>query len=146
MGLSPSLRSVSMLARSIVRALTRMALLAVFVVGARADEYPSKSVTIVVPYAAGGTLDTIARQLGQRLSERLGKPFLVENKAGGGTVIGANAVAKAAPDGYTLLMGSSTPLAINATLYKNLPYNPRTDLKTVALVAGTPLVLIVNND
>jgi tripartite-type tricarboxylate transporter receptor subunit TctC len=123
-----------------------MALLAAFIVEAHAEDYPHKSATIIVPYAAGGTLDTIARQLGQRLSERLGKPFLVENKAGGGTVIGANAVAKAAPDGHTLLMGSSTPLAINATLYKNLPYNPRTDLKTVALVAGTPLVLIVSND
>jgi tripartite-type tricarboxylate transporter receptor subunit TctC len=137
---------ISMTVRAIAFALISVAALAASIVGTRADDYPTRTVTIIVPYAAGGTLDTIARQLGQRLSERLGKPFLVENKAGGGTVIGANAVAKAAPDGYTLLMGSSTPLAINATLYKNLPYNPRTDLKTVALIAGTPLVLIVNNE
>jgi tripartite-type tricarboxylate transporter receptor subunit TctC len=109
-----------------------------------AQVYPARPVTIIVPYAAGGTLDTVARNLGKGLAERLGKPFLVENKAGGGTVIGANAVAKAAPDGYTLLMGSSTPLAINATLYKNLPYDAKTDLKLVALVAASPLVMVVN--
>jgi tripartite-type tricarboxylate transporter receptor subunit TctC len=111
---------------------------------ARAEDYPARPVTIVVPYAAGGTLDTVARYLGKDLSEHLGKTFLIENKAGGGTVIGANAVAKATPDGYTLLMGSSTPLAINATLYKNLPYDARTDLKLLALVAASPLVMIVN--
>jgi tripartite-type tricarboxylate transporter receptor subunit TctC len=111
---------------------------------ARAEDYPARPVTIIVPYAAGGTLDTVARYLGKALSEHLGKTFLIENKAGGGTVIGANAVAKAAPDGYTLLMGSSTPLAINATLYKNLPYDARTDLKLLALVAASPLVMIVN--
>ena len=109
-----------------------------------AQDYPARPVTIIVPYAAGGTLDTVARNLGKSLSERLGKPFLIENKAGGGTVIGANAVAKAAPDGYTLLMGSSTPLAINATLYKNLPYDAKTDLKLIALVAASPLVMVVN--
>jgi len=112
--------------------------------GAVAQDYPARPVTIVVPYAAGGTLDTVARYLGKGLSERLGKPFLIENKTGAGTVIGSNAVAKAAPDGYTLLMGSSTPLAINATLYKNLPYNAKTDLKLVALAAASPLVMVVN--
>ena len=112
--------------------------------GARAQDYPSRPVTIVVPYVAGGTLDTIARQLGKALSERLGRPFPIENRSGAGTVIGANAVAKATPDGYTLLMGSSTPLAINATLYKNLPYDTRTDLKLVALVAESPLTMIVH--
>jgi len=109
-----------------------------------ADDYPSRPVTIIVPYVAGGTLDTIARQLGNVLSKRLGQPFPVENKTGGGTVIGANLVAKAAPDGYTLLMGSSTPLAINATLYSSLPYNAKTDLKLLALVAASPLVMVVD--
>jgi tripartite-type tricarboxylate transporter receptor subunit TctC len=111
---------------------------------APAEDYPARAVTIVVPYAAGGTLDIIARQLGKGLSDRLGRPFPVENKSGGGTVIGANAVAKAAPDGYTVLMGSSTPLAINATLYKSLPYDTRTDLKLVALVAESPLTIVVH--
>src|SRR5512142_1561328 len=106
----------------IVRAATfAAALVAAGAAAVRAEDYPARPVTIVVPYAAGGTLDTVARYLGKDLSEHLGKTFLIENKAGGGTVIGANAVAKATPDGYTLLMGSSTPLAINATLYKNLP-------------------------
>jgi tripartite-type tricarboxylate transporter receptor subunit TctC len=112
--------------------------------GAAAQDYPSRAVTIVVPYVAGGTLDIIARQLGKALSERFGRPFPIENKSGAGTVIGANAVAKAAPDGYTLLMGSSTPLAINATLYKSLPYDTRADLKLVALVAESPLTMVVH--
>ncbi len=131
--------------RQLVRASTVAVL---FVTGdwssAFAQNYPARSVTIVVPYAAGGTLDTVARHLGKGLAERLGKPFLIENKTGAGTVIGSNAVAKAAPDGYTLLMGSSTPLAINATLFKNLPYNAKTDLKLLALVAASPMVMVVN--
>lgn len=118
--------------------------LSILAVPGLAEDYPARPVTFIVPYAAGGTLDTVARYLGKGLSERLGKPFLIENKAGAGTVIGANAVAKAAPDGYTLLMGSSTPLAINATLYKNLPYSAKTDLKLLALVAASPLVMVVN--
>ncbi|AMN42917.1 Bug family tripartite tricarboxylate transporter substrate binding protein [Rhodoplanes sp. Z2-YC6860] len=109
-----------------------------------AQDYPSRSLTIVVPYAAGGTLDTVARYIGNSLSEKFGKPVLVENRTGGGTVIGTNVVAKAAPDGYTLLMGSSTPLAINDSLYKKLPYDPKTDLKLLALVAASPLVMVVN--
>ena len=111
---------------------------------ALAQDYPSRPVTFVVPYAAGGTLDTIARNLGRSLSEKFGKPVLIENRAGGGTVIGSNAVAKAPPDGHTILMGSSTPLAINATLYKNLPYDPKSDLRLVALVAASPLVMVVH--
>jgi tripartite-type tricarboxylate transporter receptor subunit TctC len=111
---------------------------------ASAQDYPTRPVTFVVPYAAGGTLDTVARKLGNSLSERFGKSFLIENRTGGGTVIGANAVAKAAPDGHTILMGSSTPLAINATLYKNLPYDTKTDLKLLALVAASPLVMVVH--
>lgn len=109
-----------------------------------AQDYPSRSLTIIVPYAAGGTLDTVARYIGNSLSEKFGKPVLVENRTGGGTVIGTNVVAKAAPDGYTLLMGSSTPLAINASLYKKLPYDPKADLKLLALVAASPLVMVVN--
>jgi tripartite-type tricarboxylate transporter receptor subunit TctC len=111
---------------------------------ASAQDYPSRPLTIVVPYAAGGTLDTVARHIGRSLSDKFGKPVLIENRTGGGTVIGTNMVAKAAPDGHTLLMGSSTPLAINATLYKTLPYDPKTDLKLLALVAASPLVMVVN--
>jgi tripartite-type tricarboxylate transporter receptor subunit TctC len=111
---------------------------------AQSDDYPVRTVTILCPYAAGGATDILARLLGQGLSERLGKPFIVENRPGAGTMIAANAVAKSKPDGYTLLMGTSTPLAINATLHKKLPYDPAKDFVPLALVANVPFVLVVN--
>jgi tripartite-type tricarboxylate transporter receptor subunit TctC len=112
--------------------------------GAAAQNYPTRPVTIIVPYAAGGGTDLLARMVGQKLEQRLGKSFVVENRPGGGTVIAALAVAKAPPDGYTLLMGTSTPLAINATLHKKLPYDPATDFMPLALMANVPFVLVVN--
>ena len=112
--------------------------------GAAAQNYPTRPVTIIVPYAAGGGTDLLARMVAQKLERRLGKSFVVENRPGGGTVIAALAVAKAAPDGYTLLMGTSTPLAINATLHKKLPYDPVADFVPLALVANVPFVLVVN--
>ena len=112
--------------------------------GANAQTYPTRPVTIIVPYAAGGATDLLARLLGQRLEQKFGKAFIIENRPGAGTVIAAQAVARATPDGYTLLMGTSTPLAINATLHKNLPYNPGTDFVPIALVASVPFVLVVN--
>lgn len=111
---------------------------------ARADDFPARNITIVVPYAPGGGTDTLARMFGQKLEERLGKPVVIENRPGAGAVIGANAVARAAPDGYTLLMGTSTPLAINATLFRKLPYDPARDFVPLALVANVPFVLVVN--
>ena len=111
---------------------------------AHAQDYPARPITIVVPFTPGGSTDILARLLGQKLSERLKVSFVIENKPGAGTVIGANAVAKAAPDGYTLLMGTSSPMAINATLHKKLPYNPATDLVPLGMVAQSPFVLIVN--
>ena len=80
--------------------------------------------TLVVPYPAGGGLDALARLLGQKLADRLGKPVVIENRTGAGTVIGAASVAKAAPDGYTIMLGTSTPFAITVTLNKSLPYDP----------------------
>jgi len=112
--------------------------------GAAAQNYPTRPVTIIVPYAAGGGTDLLARMVAQKLEQRLGKSFVVENRPGGGTVIAALAVVKAAPDGYTLLMGTSTPLAINATLHKKLPYDPVADFVPLALVANVPFVLVVN--
>jgi tripartite-type tricarboxylate transporter receptor subunit TctC len=127
-------------------ALTIAALVASMPAGreARAQNYPSQPVTIVVPFTPGGTTDILARLLGQKLGQRLGGTFLVENKPGAGTAIGSTAVAKAAPDGYTLLMATSTPMAINATLHKNLGYNPATDLVLISLVAQSPFALVVN--
>ena len=112
--------------------------------GAAAQNYPTRPVTIIVPYAAGGGTDLLARMVAQKLEQRLGKSFVVENRPGGGTVIAALAVAKAPADGYTLLMGTSTPLAINATLHKKLPYDPVTDFVPLALIANVPFVLVVN--
>jgi tripartite-type tricarboxylate transporter receptor subunit TctC len=86
----------------------------------------------------------LARLVGQRLEARLGKPVLIENKPGAGTVIGATAVTKSAPDGYTLLMATPTPMAINVAVYKNLPYDPAVDLVPLAMVAQSPFLLIVN--
>ncbi|MBI3705745.1 MAG: tripartite tricarboxylate transporter substrate binding protein [Rhizobiales bacterium] len=110
---------------------------------AAAQNYPTRPVTIVVPYAAGGATDLLARMIGQKLEQRLGKSFVVENRPGAGTVIAAQAVAKATPDGYTLLMGTSTPLAINATLHKKLSYDPAADFVPLALIANVPFVLVV---
>ncbi len=111
-----------------------------------ADSYPTRPVTILVPYAAGGATDILARILADGLARKLGQPFIVENRPGAGTVIAANAVAKANPDGYTLLVGTSTPLAINATLHRHLSYDPVKDFVPLALIAKVPFVLVVNPD
>jgi tripartite-type tricarboxylate transporter receptor subunit TctC len=114
--------------------------------GARAQDYPSRPVTMVVPFTSGGSTEIMARLIAQGLEAKLGKPVIVENKPGAGTVIGSNFVAKSEPDGYTLLMGTSSPIAINVTVYKALPYNPATDFVPLAMVAESPFVLVVNND
>jgi tripartite-type tricarboxylate transporter receptor subunit TctC len=111
---------------------------------AGAQDYPARFVTMVSPYAAGGGADLLARVVARKLGERLGKSFIVENRLGAGGVIAAASVAKAAPDGYTLFMGTSTQLAIQVTLHKALPYDPAADFVPVALVASVPFVLLVN--
>ncbi len=121
-----------------------IALLAFAGMPARAADYPVRPVSFIVPYAAGGATDLMARLLGQRLEQRLGKPFVVENRPGAGTVLAAAYVSKQAPDGYTLLLGTSTTMAINVTIYKSLPYDPTRDLAPVASVAGVPFILVVN--
>src|SRR3954471_9192056 len=105
---------------------------------AGAQDFPNRPVTIIVPYTPGGSTEILARMVGQKLEERLGKPVLIENKPGAGTVIGATAVAKAAPDGYTLLMATPTPMAINVTLYKNLPYDPAANFIPLAMLGQSP--------
>jgi tripartite-type tricarboxylate transporter receptor subunit TctC len=128
--------------RQVARPLLAGLLMAI--VPAAAQDYPSRPVTVVVPYAAGGGLDVFARQLAQRLSERLGKTFVVENRPGAGTVIGANYVAKAAPDGYTIMLGTSSPFAINVTLNKHLPYDPAKDFAPIIHTSDAPFLLLVN--
>src|SRR3954451_2356708 len=111
---------------------------------AQAQIYPTRPVTLVVPFPAGGSTDWLSRLLGQKLEQRLKQPFIVENRAGGANVIAATAVAKAEPDGHTLLMTTSTTMAINVSVFKNLPYDPDKDFAPVGLVSGVPFVLIVN--
>ena len=105
--------------------------------------YPIRPITIVVPFTAGGPTDVLARILGQHMSQTLGQQIVVENVSGGGGSIGAARVAKAAPDGYTLVMGNLGSHAASVGLYKNLSYDPRIDFEPVMLVASTPMVLVV---
>ena len=110
----------------------------------RAQDYPTRPVTLVVPYTPGGSTEILARIIGQKLGARLGQAVVVEMKPGAGTVIGATAVAQAPPDGYTLLMATPTPLAINVTVHKTLPYDPAKDFMPLAMVASAPFLLLVN--
>jgi len=147
--LDPARRAPPSPAKSRPALSSRIAVLAVpaLVVAAapaRAQEYPTRSVTYVVPFPPGGATDLLSRIIAQNLEKRLGKPFVVENRPGGGTVIATGAAAKAPADGYTLLSASVTSLAVNPTLFKTLPYDPVKDFAPIALVAGTPFALLVN--
>jgi tripartite-type tricarboxylate transporter receptor subunit TctC len=106
--------------------------------------YPSRTIKMIVPYPAGGTTDFLGRLVADQLKSGLGATVVVENKPGAGTTLGADQVARSEPDGYTLLMATSTTLAINKTLYKKLPYDPVKDFAPIALVAGVPFALIIN--
>jgi tripartite-type tricarboxylate transporter receptor subunit TctC len=115
--------------------------------GAAAQErYPQKALRIVVPFAPGGSTDIIARLIGERLSIALAQPVVIENRAGAAGNIGAEAVAKSAPDGYTLLMATTGVMAINNALYKNMSYDAATDFDYVVFVASITNVLIVGAD
>ncbi|WP_019447360.1 tripartite tricarboxylate transporter substrate binding protein [Cupriavidus sp. BIS7] len=109
-----------------------------------ADNWPTKPITYVVPFAAGGTTDLLGRLIGQRLSQTLGQSIVVENRAGAGGNIGSDYVSKAAPDGYTLLGGTISSHAINVSLYPKMPYDPVKNFQPVALIGTLPNVLVVN--
>jgi len=117
---------------------------AAFAAGVSAQAYPTKPIRIVVPFPAGGTTDVLARAAAQKLAETLGQPAVVDNRPGAGGNIGAELVAKSAPDGYTLLMGTVGTHAINPGLYPKLPYDHVKDFAPVILVAGVPNVLVIN--
>lgn len=106
--------------------------------------WPTKPVKIVVPFAPGGTTDILARAVAPELSKALGQPFIVENRAGAGGNIGADLVAKSAPDGYTVLMGTVGTHGINKSLYTRLAYDPQKDFAPITLVAGVPNVMVMN--
>jgi tripartite-type tricarboxylate transporter receptor subunit TctC len=112
--------------------------------GAQAQSYPSKPVRIIVPYAPGGTTDIVGRQMGQKLSDALGQPVLIENRTGANTAIGAEAVAKAAPDGHTLLFTNDATFVLNPVLFPSLSYNVQRDFVPVATVTYVALALVVN--
>jgi tripartite-type tricarboxylate transporter receptor subunit TctC len=132
------------LAGSIRVAAALVALAAVSLTAAIGEEYPVRTVTIVNPFAPGGGTDLLARMVAQKLEQRLGKTFVVENKTGAGSIIAAVAVQKSAPDGYTLLMAPTPTMATNVALYKSLPYEPQIDFVPLALLGLTPFALIVN--
>lgn len=110
---------------------------------ADAQSFPSKSVRLVVPFAAGGSTDIVARMLGQKLSEIWGQPVIIENRAGGSTVIGTDVVARSAPDGLTLLV-TPAPFTIVPSLIGKLPYDPHKDFAPITLINTTPLVVVVH--
>src|SRR5438874_4968738 len=108
-----------------------------------AKDYPNRAIHIVVPFPAGGPADVAARLLGQRMNEDWGQPVIVDNRPGGNTVIGAQQVAKAAPDGYTLLMAIDSTLVMNQFVYKSLPYDPINDFAPITLTVKSLSVLAV---
>ena len=110
----------------------------------RAQDYPSRPITLIVPYAAGGGNDVMARIVAEKMSRTLGQQIVIENKGGAGGSIATRQIAKAAPDGYTLGLGGTGTLAINPTLYPNVGYDPRKDFAPVGLIATSALVVLVN--
>jgi tripartite-type tricarboxylate transporter receptor subunit TctC len=110
----------------------------------RADAFPSRAIKIVVPFPAGGPSDVLARMIGQKMTEDWGQPVVIENRPGANTVLGAQQVAKAAPDGYTLLMAIDSTLTMNQYLYRTPPYDPFNDFAPITLTAKTMQLLIVN--
>ena len=109
-----------------------------------AQDYPARPITLIVPYAAGGGNDVMARIVAERMSRTLGQQIVIENKGGAGGSIATRQIAKAAPDGYTLGLGGTGTLAINPTLYPNVGYDPRRDFAPVGLIASSALVVLVN--
>jgi len=118
--------------------------LAMLALPAQAQEWPGKQVTLIVPFSAGGTTDLFARLLSQHLQQKTGQPFIVENRAGAGGNLGAQVVAKAAPDGTTFLVGTVSTHAINPFIYSKLPYDTVKDFQPVSLIARLPNILVVH--
>ena len=111
---------------------------------ALADDYPSRPIRIIVPYAPGGGADTVARIVARRVTDTIGQPLVIENRTGAGSILGTDAVAKGEPDGYTLLLGQSGPISINPAVYKDLRYDPVKDFAPVTMTTAYPYILVVN--
>lgn len=110
------------------------------------ENYPSRAITILVPFAPGGVVDLASRTIAEGLSRKFGQEVIVENRAGGSGFIAATAAAQSKPDGYTLFMGESGTLTINASLFKETPYNAETDFTTISTITDTPLILVANKN
>jgi tripartite-type tricarboxylate transporter receptor subunit TctC len=131
-------------ARLLLGIILAFACAALLAAPAAAQPYPSRVVKLVVPQTPGGATDVFARKIGQALSEKWGQPVVIENRAGAGGVVGTDVVAKSAPDGYTLLVTYAGSQAINQSLYPKIPFDSVKDFQTIATLASTPFVLIVN--
>jgi tripartite-type tricarboxylate transporter receptor subunit TctC len=113
---------------------------------ALAADYPSRPIRLIVPYAPGGGADSVARIVAKRVSGSMGQPIIIDNKGGAGSILGTDMVAKAEPDGYTLLLGQSGPISINPAVYKSLPYDPVKDFAPISMTTSYPYILTVNAD
>ncbi|WGT66625.1 Bug family tripartite tricarboxylate transporter substrate binding protein [Variovorax paradoxus] len=111
-----------------------------------AQSYPSRPIKLIVPFPAGGGTDAVAREVANKVATQQGWTVIIDNRPGSGGNLGVDAAAKAAPDGYTIVLGQTSNLAINPTLYSKLPYNPVKDLAPIGLIASSPLVLVVASD
>ena len=111
---------------------------------ARADDYPSRPIRLIVPYAAGGGADSVAHIITKRVSETIGQTIVIENRGGGGSIIGTELVKNSDPDGYTLLLGQSGPISINLAIYKKLPYDPLKDFAPISMTTAYPYIMVVN--
>jgi len=123
-----------------------LAFLAAFTIPAAAQTWPTRPVTMVVPFPAGGSTDAIARSVAQELTEKLGKQIVIDNRGGAGGNLGAAAVAKAPPDGYTILFTTPAPVSMNKLMYKSMPYDPQVDFEPVVLIGKSPLIIVAKGD
>ena len=136
------MKGTAMFARQLKSCAATIALL--ISIGAAAQDYPSRSLRMIVPFPPGGVTDVVARIVAARLSIEMGQPVVVENRAGASGVIGAEAGARSAPDGYTLVMGNISTLAINPVVYAKLPYDPLSSFEPITMVAIQPLAIAVH--
>jgi tripartite-type tricarboxylate transporter receptor subunit TctC len=130
--------------RAYLRICSALLMLALGAAAANAQSYPNKPIRMIVPFPAGGPSDVLARVIGQKMSETFGQQVVVDNRPGGNTIIGAEAVAKAAPDGYTLLMAIDSTLTMNQYLYSKLPYDPLKDFAPISLAGLAPVIIEVD--
>lgn len=121
-----------------------LAMLSASMGAAQAQSYPSRPIQLVIPFPPGGATDIVGRLVGKKLGERLGQPMVIENRPGAGTIVGAGYVAKAAPDGYTLLISSGSTFTVNPAITPKLPYDPVKSFEPIGLVARVPLILLAN--